>query len=498
MDDQETETTEMKNTVTIEDTGPCKKKVVIEVPEEKIKEALDKEYSELGRDAIVPGFRKGRAPRRLLEKRFGKDIRKQVKLKLLVDAAEEAKKDNDLDVLGEPDIDQENIELPESGSLKFEFEIEVRPEFDLPVLENIPVEKVKFEVTDEQIAEEIMRLRKRMGLWAPVEDGSVAAGDQVIADISVKAEDEQEEQTHTNSVIFVRDPGFVGAVPVENLVEVLAGAKQGDVKKISTEVSKTYYDKQYRGKKVDVGISIKDIKRLEAAGLDENFFRQVGVSDEQELKAKVHEAINSRLEEQQRSTMAGQIYQYLLDNTEFDLPLDVVAAQSAQILQRRYSELLMRGLDRKKVEERMEQLRGSSDDQAKKQLKLFFVMSKVAEKLDIEVSEEEINGQIARIALQRGQRPERVREQLTREGTLSQFALQLRENKCVERLLESAKVAEIDSSAKDTKKTEAVAKKKTSTKSKVVKAKDSTKKSEEKQASKKPVKEKPVRKKVSK
>ena len=118
-----------KNVVTIEDSGPCKKKVCVEVPEEAIKSALNEQYSELRRDAVVPGFRKGRAPLRLLEKRFGKDVGTQVKLKLLSDASEAAIKDNELDVLNEPDIDHEKIELPESGPMQFEFEVEVRPEF---------------------------------------------------------------------------------------------------------------------------------------------------------------------------------------------------------------------------------------------------------------------------------------------------------------------------------------------------------------------------------
>jgi FKBP-type peptidyl-prolyl cis-trans isomerase (trigger factor) len=80
------ETTELKNTVTIEDIGPCKKKVSVEVPAEKIKKITDEQYSELGREAVVPGFRKGRAPRRLLEKRFGKEASEQIKLKILADA----------------------------------------------------------------------------------------------------------------------------------------------------------------------------------------------------------------------------------------------------------------------------------------------------------------------------------------------------------------------------------------------------------------------------
>src|SRR4030042_1077750 len=121
MGEEEKESTTAKNTVTIEDAGPCKKKVMVEIPEETVKEATDEQYETLRKDAMVPGFRKGRVPRRLLEKRFGKETTEQIKLKLLAEASDSALKDNKLDVLREPDIDFEKVELPDSGPLKFEF-----------------------------------------------------------------------------------------------------------------------------------------------------------------------------------------------------------------------------------------------------------------------------------------------------------------------------------------------------------------------------------------
>ena len=110
----------IKNNVKIEEVGPCKKKVVIEIPEEAVKAATDEQYGELGKDSVVPGFRKGRAPRRLLEKRFGKEVSQQIKLKLLSESSEEALKDCEFESLGEPDIDYENIELPDEGALKYD------------------------------------------------------------------------------------------------------------------------------------------------------------------------------------------------------------------------------------------------------------------------------------------------------------------------------------------------------------------------------------------
>lgn len=459
---------EIKDIVTIEDSGPCKKKVSVEILEEKIKKKIDEQYENLRKDAVVPGFRKGRAPRRLLEKRFGKETKEQIKLQILADSSEKAIKDNELQTLGEPDIDYENIELPDEGSLKYDFEIEVRPEFELPELKGIPVTKTKLEVTDELIKDEIEQLQKWSGVWTPRQDGTVELEDQVVADVTIKAEDVEEEQKLNNIDIHVRPNGFVGQIPVEKLDKLLVGAKAGQTKKTSVEVPKTYFNEEYRGKKVDIEIEIKDIKWLEPAELDENLFARYGVENEDELREKIQQMLESRIENQMRNETNEQIYKYLLDNTDFDLPLDIVAQQANTVLQRQYTNLIMRGLSREQIQENMEQLQAGSEQQAKEQLKTFFIMDKVADKLEISVSEEEINSFIAQAAVQRGQRPERMKEEMARDGSLAQFSLEVRQNKCIDKLLETAKITE--------KKPDKKAKKATKTPKKTTKK--STKKTE--------------------
>jgi len=511
---EEQQSTALKNTVTIEQVGPCKKKVAIEIPQETIKSATDKEYSKLHKDALVPGFRKGRAPRRLLEKRFGKETTEQVKLKLIAEASDSAIKDNKLDVIGEPDIDfekkllfntdlkshdelddsiisdelrqkfEENntplslhatasveqagsswlitdelknypvrkengslniyqeIELPKTGPLKFDFEVEVWPEFELPSLEGISVTRAKLEVTEEQIDREIEQLQRWAGVWTPREEAAIELGDQIIADVVLIVEGVEVEQKFDNAEIYARQNGFVAAIPVEKLDELLVGARTGETKQTSVEVPKTYFKEEYRGKKVDVRLTIKDVKWLKPADLDENFLKRMGAENENELREKTRDTLHSRLEQQTRAEMTQQIDKYLLDNTNFDLPLDLVAKQATTLLQRQYVNLMIRGLSREQIEKQMEQLQASSEEQAKERLKAFFVTDKVADKLGIEVTEEEINGHIAQLAIQQRQRPEKLKDEMTRTGSLAQFKLEVRQNKCIAKLLESAKITE--------------------------------------------------------
>jgi trigger factor len=441
-DTKQTETKEeIKNIVNITDAGPCKKKISIEIPQEKISKVLDEQYKELGRGTVVPGFRKGRAPQRLLEKRFGKEISEQTKLKLLADAGQTAIKDSALDALGDPDIDYEKVELPSEGSLKFDFEIEVRPQFQLPSLEGIPVEKPKLEVTDDAVEQEIAELQKRLGIWKP-KDGKIAAEDQLIADVVLKPQEGETEKIE-NTEIYAKHRAFVGKVPVDKLDELLIGAKAGDVKSIATEVPSTFFDEKYRGKKVDVEIKINEVKELAPAKLDENFFKRFGTANKDELAKMIRQRNEANVERQQKEAMRQSVRKFLLDKVALELPANIVADQSKQLLQRQYTRLLMQGVKTEDIQKQMEQLKSSSVEQAEEQLKSFFVMDAISKKFDIRTTEEEINGYIAQAAMYRQVRPEKLREQMSRDGSLAQVAMEIREIKCIDKILESAKITEV-------------------------------------------------------
>jgi trigger factor len=428
--------------VTVQDVGPCKKKVTVEIPESKVKESLGKKYEELRKDAVLPGFRKGRAPLRLLEKRYGTDVTKQAKLELIIDASQEAMKEHKIESLADPDIDHEKVEVPASGPMKFEFEVTVRPTFELPELEGLELEKPVIEVTDAKVDQEVEALCKRAGLWTP-KDGAVAADDQVIADVAVNVEGAAEHEKHDNIEIYVRKTGFVGGVPVEDLDKLLIKAKVGDEKKTTVEVPATFFNEQYRGKKVNVQITIREVKELKPAELTDEFLNRFGLESVESLKDSIRKNLEGHCEQEARAAMTDQIYHYLDEKINLELPAEVVAGQSANIMQRQYANLITRGVPKEEVEQQMEQLRASSEEQAVDQLKQYFIMEKAAEKYEINVTDEEINGYIAQVAAQRGRRPEKMRDEMMRDGSLAHFTMQYKEQKFVDKIIEKAKITEV-------------------------------------------------------
>ena len=179
---------EFQYPVTIEDAGPATKKVSVEIPEDRIKTELTKQLKDLRKEANLPGFRVGHAPAKLIEKRFGNEIKEQVRRTLISESYEQAVEKNSLKVLGDPQFDiSANIGLPESGPLSFSFEVEVQPEINLPSLTGIPVKKPKIEIKDDNVDQAMANLREQQGTLIPVEDRGVEAKDYITADVQSQA-----------------------------------------------------------------------------------------------------------------------------------------------------------------------------------------------------------------------------------------------------------------------------------------------------------------------
>jgi len=439
-DEQGEEEEKLQFVLKVEDSGPWKKKISIEIPRDQIDKELDKQYVDLRFKAEVPGFRKGRAPRRLIEKRFGTDMADQAKYRLLAQAFEQVDEQQDFEVLGEPDLDVEKIKLPEEGDFKIEYEVEVKPKFELPVLEGVKVEKPLFEITDERINNALEELRRRQGRIEEVTD-QAEENDVVRADVTMTVEGVEEPLKGEDVPVRV-GPAAVMGVMIEDMGRVLAGVKVGQCRRCSGQVPDTHEKKEYHGKKAEFTIEVKGIRRLVPAELNEHFFGIFGVSDKAELKQRIEEDLERQADREIRRQMAQQVYKYLDENVKFDLPAGVAGRYADRFLARRYYELLQQGVPAEQIRENLEQFRAASSEEANRQLKMSFVMEEVADELEIEVTDAQVNGVIAQIAAGYRRRPERVREEMEREGRLESLRNQLRDDRAIDRILEMAQVVD--------------------------------------------------------
>lgn len=426
------------NQVTVEDAGTLRKKVTIEVPRERIDAKFDEMFGELGRTAQVPGFRIGRAPKRLIEKRFGKEVSEDVRNALVGDAMGSALEDEKLKVLGQPEIKLEEIELPDDGAMSFSLEVEIEPEFDLPNYKGIEVARSKVEITDEHVEQAVQRMLAPMGKLKPI-DAKSQPGDVLEADVKIACAGDVSDLTNVEVRVA---PGQVEGIPLEDLAEAAAGKKSGETFTVKTKVPAGHPNERWRDKDVDIQFEVKDVKRLELPELTDELASNAGFGSPDELREAARRSMGARLEAEKQQSMRDQVCKFLLDKASFDLPEGVTARHTQRVLQRRYVEMMMRGVGREEIERNMEQLEAQAAEQAAGGLKLSFILGKLAEAEGVEVDEGEINARIAQIARSQKRRPERLRSELDSEGRLNQLTSSILEEKAIDKVLAQAKIVD--------------------------------------------------------
>jgi trigger factor len=429
--------------IKIEDAGPGEKKVSVEIPAERIRSELQRQFKELRSQAAIPGFRPGHAPQKLIEKRFDKDVKDQVRGSLIRESYEQAIEKHKLQVLGEPDFGRDQkLDLPDDGSLSYTFSVEVQPEFTLPELSGVKVRKPKIDIKDENVDQAMQNLREQQGALVPVEDRGVQPKDFLFADVYVKVDGNVVAQQHGAQV--VARPGRIGGIQIDDLDKQLEGLKTGETRTLKVSIPDTHPNEAIKGKVVEIGVELKDLKRLELAEVTPEFLADLGFENEQELRDALKEQMVEKINYDVQQNLREQIHKYLLDNTKVELPAKLSDRQADRVVSRRATDLLMRGIPRERLEANLEALRGGAKEEGIRELKLFFILAKIAADQNTDVDEAELNGRIAMLAAQGGQRPEKLKYAMAKDGSLQNLYVQLREQKAIDRILEAANVEEFE------------------------------------------------------
>ncbi len=481
--------------VEVKDAGPALKELAIQVPQETIQGLIKQNFGRLQSDAVIPGFRKGRAPKRLLEKRFNKTIRQEVQGQVLSEAYQQAIEENDLDVIGQPDVkDGDKIELPESGPLTFTVTVEVTPDVTLPSVEGIAINKPSAQVTDDQIESEIQNYCERAGKMEELTDTPVSVKDYVQADIKVlagdKASDDAEVLNHVpDGYILVNGEelqfkGHAAGIVIDDLGNKITGKKVGDTLTISMTGPESHEDEKIKNQPITITIHIQKIQRLIPAQIDA-LPQLLGMESIEQVREQLRNMLTQRAEKEQQAAMHKQVADFLDQNVVLELPEGLTARQSNRLLNRQANELQYRGVSAEQIQDKLAELRGNSEADARKQLKMFFILDKLARELEVDVDEQEINNRIAITAFEQGRRPEKLRQEMQRNGQIENLFLSIREQKTLDKVIESATITQVDTietgDKKDDKKVES---KKKTTKKKTTKKKTAKKTTTQKEENK--------------
>ena len=426
------------------DVSPTRKEIKIEVEPEAVREAFERISDRFAKEANVPGFRRGRAPRSVVANRYKSEIRGEVLRELVPDAVSNAIQKHDLTAIGEPDIHiepDETLNRIGSGSISFHVNVEVLPRIELGQYKGLEAVRRLRPVTDADVDRMIDGFRESSAALQPVEDRPAQLGDIVTASFVGKFIDHPEKEE-----IKVEDVDVVlGGKNVQpEFTENLIGANADDEKTFTVDYPPDFSTKSLAGNKVEYAVKVSAVRIKELPELDDEWARSLG--DEFDsvatLRSKIREDLEKRAAVEADSRLSNEVLRKVLSTHDFEAPESLVEQQTHYRLESVMREMYARGINPEHPELNWKSAAEEMRGQAEEDVRSSMLMERIAEAEQIEVSNEEIDAEIEAVAAASRQPKEQVRSILTKDGGERSIAHRLRNRKVLALLRDNAKVTE--------------------------------------------------------
>jgi trigger factor len=422
--------------VEIKAVGPCRKHVRVTVPRSDLDHFRDEALREVADTAAVPGFRPGHVPRKLLERRFKKEIDDQVRQRVLLGSLEQMAEENAIDPINEPDFDIESLVLPEEGDFEYEFDVEVRPEFELPNYSGLKIKRPVKEITAADIDAQLHKFLKQYSTLVDKE-GPAEPGDVVVVDIEFTYRGELLRRLSDVAVELKPRLQFPDG-EISGFDQLMAGATVGTQRRVTVTISPEAESLEMRNEPVDALLTVKEVKLRRLPTVDARFLERIGVESEDELRDQISNALHRQVAFEQRQSARRQVLEKITESAHWELPESLVRKQVENALRREILEMQQAGFTTQEILARENQIRQRSISTTRQALKEHFVLDKIATKENIEATEVDLEAEIQMMALQRGENPRRVRARLVKSGVIENLAAQIRERKAIDFILKSA------------------------------------------------------------
>ncbi len=424
--------------ITVKDIGPCKKHLTVEVGLDKVKAEIEEHMGALVAHAQLPGFRPGKAPRALVEKRFGHRAIEEARDHLIARSWDEAVKERKLQPFSEPSLDK--VDFDPAKGLTYEASVEVRPEFDLPSLQAIPVSRKAVKVGEADLDAALADLQKQNMQWDPADAAyALAKGDLAVCDLALlEGEKVLWEQAAAGVAL---DGENLGELPTGPTEEFLKGYKAGETAQVVATLPDDFTQAAFRGKMATIRAVVKEVRRPRLPEADEAFAKQMGFDTVEALREGMKSHVQQHKEGEAHRKLEEDLITWLIEKTQFELPQDVLASHAEDALRRTTMDLLMRGIPEKQVRENLEKLKSGTKEGAERRLRTMLILAKVSEQSKILVTESDVEDRIRRMAASYGERPEAIRQKLDKEGGMPNLRAAIREAKAIDLLLQRAKPA---------------------------------------------------------
>lgn len=433
-----------KNTVTLEFT----------VTQEEFEKSINKAYLKIRGKINIPGFRKGKAPKKIIEARYGKNIFYEDALDIAIpDAYSKAIEENKLDVIDQPKIDIKEFE--EEKDIIITAEVEVMPEVELCEYKGIEVEKVEYNVTDEDVENEIKNIQDKNARILEVEGRSVQQGDMLTIDYKGFISEEQfEGGTAENYTLEIGSNSFI-----PGFEEQLVGKNKDDEVEVNVTFPEEYHAEDLKGKDAKFIVKIHEIKEKELPELDDEFAKDVSEFDTlEEFKEDTKKTMIQKSKDSEKIANENNVITKIVDNCKVDVP-QVMIDREVEYQGKNYEQQIrMQGFNGKEMEafikQIVDQYKKNYAKQAEFNVKTELVLSEVIKFENIDVTEEDIDTELKKMAENYNLEDEKVQDfvENMKKNNVDYIKDGIKKRKAIEFLIENAKIIEPKKEAKESKK----------------------------------------------
>ncbi len=437
--------------ISVERLPECKARLSAEIPAETVSKTRREIVSAYARQAKVPGFRHGKTPASVVEKRFAESIDDELKDRLARSAYAEARTKESLAILGISQVEREQIDG--DGTYRLEVELVTEPEVALPEYKGIAVEVTKMEITDDMVANYLESTRKQRAQPVDV-DRAAAPGDLVVVAYSATLDGEplagrlEEEvgplaggQDHW---LELPEEGQSAREFIPGLAAAVLGLSAGESKTFETTYPEDFPVEAVAGKSVSYEVAVTQVKERELPALDDAFAASLGLESLEELEKQVRAQFEQQREHMRTQVIDNQILARLTQDASFELPQHIVFNETQRQVNQMVSRGYEQGLSEEDFTKNQDELIRSAEEQAKNNVKSMFLIDQIAAQEGIGVSDDELSRHVAMIAYRQGRPVKKVARELRDRDGFGELRQDIRITKTIAFLREHAVVAEVD------------------------------------------------------
>lgn len=429
--------------VTVENLAPCKKLVRVELDVTAVDTAFDAVTKDYQKQAALPGFRPGKAPRAMVIKKYDVEIKDEAKRKLIGDAYRKAIDEQKIQVVGYPDI--EEVQFGRGQSLQFTATVETAPDFQLPEYKGLPATLETKSVTEADVEKALELLRSQHAAYntvtRPVASGDIAVVNytgtcegKIITELAPTAKGLTEQKNfwvETTDGTFI--PGFAAQ---------LIGANAGDKRTVNVDFPADFVTKELQGKKGVYDVEVVEVKEKALPELNDELAKKFGAENLEILKAGVRADLENELKHSRSKALRGQVVRELMNKVSFDLPESAVANETRNVVYDLVRQNTQRGVARELIEQQKDEIYANAAVNAKERVKLAFLVGRIAEQEKIQASQEDVIKRAQQLAMMYQMPFEQFLKDLQKRNGVNELYEQVLHEKVLELLEKTATITE--------------------------------------------------------